>query len=68
MSNVPPSPRQLIGVGANIVGFVVLGLVLGWFLDDRLDTSPLCILIGLAVGVLGAVVSAVMHFRSFLKD
>jgi F0F1-type ATP synthase assembly protein I len=68
MSNVPPSPRQLIGVGANIVGFVVLGLVLGWFLDDRLDTSPLCILIGLGVGVLGAVVSSILQFRTFMKD
>ena len=68
MSSVPPSPRQLIGVGANIVGFVVFGLVLGWYLDDRLDTSPLCILIGLGVGIVGAIVSAVLQFRTFLKD
>jgi F0F1-type ATP synthase assembly protein I len=47
---------------------VVFGLVLGWYLDDRLDTSPLCILIGLGVGIVGAIVSAVLQFRTFLKD
>jgi len=55
-------------MGSSIVGFVVLGLVLGWWADNAFDTTPVFILIGLALGVLGAIVSSVMQFRTYMKD
>lgn len=68
MAGRAPRAGQLIGMGSSIVGFVVLGLVLGWWADNALDTTPVFILIGLALGVLGAIVSSVMQFRTYMKD
>ncbi|KAA0018049.1 AtpZ/AtpI family protein [Antrihabitans cavernicola] len=68
VQSVPPSPRQLIGLGASIVGFVVLGLVLGGLLDAEMHTSPVFIGVGLALGVIGAAGSLIMQFRKFMKD
>ena len=40
----------------------------GWWADNAFDTTPVYILIGLALGVLGAIVSSVMQFRTYMKD
>ena len=68
MADRTPRAGQLIGMGSSIVGFVVLGLVLGWWADNAFDTTPVFILIGLALGVLGAVLSSVMQFSTYRKD
>ena len=68
MAGRAPRAGQLIGMGSSIVGFVVLGLVFGWWADNAFDTTPVFILIGLALGVLGAIVSSVMQFRTYMKD
>ncbi|CAM2876286.1 AtpZ/AtpI family protein [Skermania piniformis] len=67
-SSGSPSPRQLIGFGAGIVGFVVFGLVVGWAADRAFGTSPVLIMVGLGLGVIGAVWSMITQVRKFMKD
>ena len=62
-----PSPRQLIGLGATLVGFVVLGLVGGIALDSWLHSTPVWTMVGLFLGVLGAVGTAFGELRKFLR-
>lgn len=68
MASQPPGARQLIGLGASIVGSIVLGLVLGLVFDAWFGTSPLLVIIGLAVGIVCAVGCMVVGFRKFLKS
>jgi len=42
---------QLLGVGWYVAAALILGLLGGRWLDNRLGTSPLLLLIGLCVGV-----------------
>lgn len=64
----PASPRELIGVGSTIAGLIAGGLLLGWFIDSRAGTTPVFVLVGLAVGIGTACYYAYMRFKSFLKD
>lgn len=43
---------QLLGVGFYIVGSIVLGILGGRWLDERLETSPAFIFVGLVLGLL----------------
>lgn len=54
---------RLTGVGFFIGGSVVLGVVVGLWLDSRLNTEPVFILVGL---VLGVVVAAYGVYRMLL--
>jgi len=45
---------RLTGVGFFIGGSIVLGVVAGRWLDSRLDTSPILILVGLLLGIVVA--------------
>jgi F0F1-type ATP synthase assembly protein I len=58
--------RDLLGLGGVMVAAVVAGMGLGWLVDDILDTMPVFILIGLAVGVAGGVMSCWVQIRRFL--
>jgi len=42
---------QASAVGLTFVVAIVLGMGLGWWLDGRLGTSPLCLLLGLFLGI-----------------
>ena len=42
---------QASAAGLTFVVAIVLGLAAGWWLDGRLDTSPLCLLLGLFLGI-----------------
>jgi F0F1-type ATP synthase assembly protein I len=44
------------------------GIALGWWLDRELHTSPILVLIGIALGIVGGVCYTVVQFRQFLKD
>jgi len=42
---------RLIGVGFFIGGFILLGVVVGLWLDSWLNTSPILVIVGLVLGV-----------------
>ncbi len=58
---------QLVGVGGFVVGCVVAGIVLGWLADDRWDSSPTGILVGIGVGIVVAVVGSFVRIASYLR-
>lgn len=71
-SGQPPAPAelgvwQLVGIGGSAVGSIVAGLALGWLADLRLDTSPVLVLAGIAVGMLAAVVTSWIRIKPFLR-
>ena len=45
---------RFVGIGFFIGGCIVLGIVLGVWLDGRFDTKPLFILLGLGIGLFAA--------------
>ena len=68
MPRQPASPRELIGIGSAIAGLIAGGMLLGWFIDTRADTSPVLTLVGLAVGMASASYYMYVKFRSVMKD
>jgi len=56
----------LVGLGGFLVGCIVAGLVIGWFVDDLADSSPVGILTGLSVGVAVAVVGSCVRISRTL--
>jgi len=42
---------RLIGVGFFIGGCIVLGVLAGLWLDSRLNTSPILVIVGLILGI-----------------
>jgi F0F1-type ATP synthase assembly protein I len=57
-----------VAVGSAIAGLIAGGTVLGWFVDSRAGTSPVFVLLGLALGMVAASSYAYVKFRSFMKD
>jgi F0F1-type ATP synthase assembly protein I len=45
---------RLVGVGFFIAGSIVLGVVVGLWLDTRLNTRPVLIIVGLILGIIVA--------------
>ncbi len=60
--------RDLVGLGAFNVGCVVGGLALGWFVDDRVDSTPVFTLVGLAFGIALGVWGSWLRIRMFLRS
>lgn len=50
-----PNPLVLVGVGMEFAGVVVVMALGGWWLDEKLGTSPMVTLIGLTIGLVGGV-------------
>ncbi len=71
MSDEPDEPTingwTLVGLGGFLTGAVVLGLVLGWLVDDVAGTSPVGVLVGLCVGVVVAVVGSYVRIARYLR-
>jgi F0F1-type ATP synthase assembly protein I len=61
-----PTAIALIGVGSAIVGCVVAGLVIGFFVDRSAGTTPTFTLVGIAAGIVSAVWYSYTQFRKFL--
>lgn len=57
---------DLVSLGGLSVGSVVVGLVLGWLADRQLDTSPVFVLSGIAIGIVGAIVGSWVRIKPFL--
>ena len=54
-----PAALFFVAVGSTIVGSIVVGLLLGLWLDGVAGTSPLFLLLGLLVGIGGAAAALV---------
>lgn len=75
-SSPPPEPPRQTTVAAAAVEFLSLGLTAavavlaagaaGYFLDRWLGTSPIFVLIGVALGVTAAVAMTVARVRKYL--
>ena len=58
----------LLGMGAVIAAQLVAGLALGWVVDKLAGTSPVFLLVGLVLGIAGAISYTVVEFRKYLRS
>jgi F0F1-type ATP synthase assembly protein I len=58
----------LLGMGAVVAAQLAVGLGLGWLVDSLAGTTPVFVLVGLLLGIVGAVSYTVLEFRKFLKS
>jgi F0F1-type ATP synthase assembly protein I len=63
-----PDLATLLGLGVTIAAFLLIGLGLGWLADAMLHSLPVFVLIGLALGVIGASGYVYAQFKKFMKD
>lgn len=58
----------LLGMGLVIGAELLVALGLGWLVDTLLGTGPVFLLVGLLLGIVGAVSYAVVEFRKYLSN
>jgi F0F1-type ATP synthase assembly protein I len=63
-----PDLATLVGFGAVTAAILLVGMGLGWLVDEALDTLPAFTLVGLALGIVGACVYIYGQFSKFLKE
>ena len=62
-----PTWQSLLALGVVLAALFAACVALGWLVDSLLDTSPIFVLVGLALGITAACWYAVNEFRKFLK-
>lgn len=71
MTSNDPDPslraRDLAGLGSLLVGCLLAGLAVGWFVDDRLDAAPAYTLLGLAIGLAAGIWVSWLRIRQYLR-
>lgn len=60
--------RDLVTLGGFLVASIVLGLVVGAVVDSSAGTSPVFVLVGVAVGIVVAGVGFWLRVRTFLRS
>jgi F0F1-type ATP synthase assembly protein I len=63
-----PGAFELLQIGAMCGVSIGLGLAVGLLLDRAFGTSPLLVLLGLVVGILGAAAGAYFVIRPYVTD
>lgn len=63
----PATRSDFLFMGAVIAAQLVAGLLLGLLLDSLIGTGPVFTLVGLLVGIVGAVAYTVSKFRELLR-
>jgi F0F1-type ATP synthase assembly protein I len=58
-----PTGRELAGLGGVLAGAFIVPMLIGLGIDSVAHTGPLFFLIGLAVGVLGTIVTGYTRFK-----
>lgn len=58
----------MTGITAQLVGSILVGIFLGKWLDETLDTLPLFLIIGLLIGLGTGVYSMLQLIRRFSGD
>jgi ATP synthase protein I len=61
-----PSAAAFLGMGLSAAVCVAIGVVLGLWLDDKFHTAPILLLVGLALGLVTAIVSVIKQIRTYL--
>ncbi|MDQ4117564.1 MAG: AtpZ/AtpI family protein [Actinomycetota bacterium] len=61
-----PGLRDLLNMGMTLGLYVAIGLAAGLFADHVLDTAPLFVLVGIALGVVGAAAHVYRLLRRFM--
>jgi hypothetical protein len=61
-----PGALAFVGLGTSAAGCVAVGVLLGILVDARTHTSPLFLVVGLVLGVVGAVSTVVSLVRRYL--
>lgn len=59
---------SLLGMGAATAALLVVGLAAGWLVDRLLATSPIFLLVGLALGIVAAAIYTIAQFRRYMSD
>lgn len=67
MADETPTWSTLLGIGIACAIMLGLGIGLGWVVDEQLKTSPAFVMVGIGVGIAGAVSYTVVQFRKFLN-
>ena len=57
---------RLLGLGTACAACVIVGMVLGHLADNQLDSAPAGVLVGMASGILLAILGAVFEIRRYL--
>ena len=63
-----PGWSTLLGMGVVIAAELVAGLTVGFLIDKAAGTTPIFLLVGLLLGIIGAVSYTVVEFRKYLKN
>jgi F0F1-type ATP synthase assembly protein I len=63
-----PGWPELLGMGGIVAAQVAVGCVLGLLIDRAAGTSPIFLLVGLGLGLVGGVAYMVVQFRKFLRN
>ena len=61
-----PTGIELAGLGGMLAGAVIVPMLIGLGIDSVARSRPLFFLIGLGVGVVGAIVTGYSRFKRFL--
>lgn len=61
-----PDLSTLLGLSVTIAAILVAGLGLGWLLDVVLNTLPVFLMIGLALGMIGAGAYVYIQFKKLM--
>lgn len=61
-----PEIGDLLGMGASIAGYVIIGFGLGWLVDYGVGTFPVFALVGLTLGSIGASFYAYGQFKRYM--
>jgi len=60
--------RDLAGLGGILVAAVVGGMVIGLVIDEQAGTTPVAVLIGIAVGVVAGAAASWLRVRTALRN
>jgi F0F1-type ATP synthase assembly protein I len=63
-----PAALRLTGIGFFVAACILGGILVGLWIDNKLDTRPLFILLGLAVGLAVAFAGVYRMIRSVLDN
>jgi F0F1-type ATP synthase assembly protein I len=61
-----PTGTELVGLAFMLAAVFVIPLVVGLVLDGAVHTTPVFLLVGVVVGVVGAVAAVYTRFKRYL--